>query len=126
MIIIYPDLQMTREDVAKKFQNMYISYKKIKNRNIATGRNTTCWEHYDDFEQIYGTKHPVDPLETENIDYKCANMEENEILKFLKKDADKENRRHEEMMTLEREKLKVVKAQVEALIDHKSLLEQFK
>ena len=40
--IIYLDLQMIREDVARKFQDMVITYKRIKNRNNATGRNATC------------------------------------------------------------------------------------
>ena len=54
MSIIYPDLQMTWEDVAKKYHNMVITCKRIKYRN-ATGRNATCWEHFDDFEEIKST-----------------------------------------------------------------------
>ena len=37
------------------------------------------------------------------------------ILNFLKKEADKENSRHEEMMTLEQQNLQVGKESVEAL-----------
>ena len=54
MSIIYPDLQTTREFAV-------ITYKIIKNRNNDSGRNAICWEHFDDFEQIYGTKHAVNP-----------------------------------------------------------------
>ena len=61
MGIIYTDLQKTREDVARKFQNMVNTYKRIKNRNNARGRNATCWDHFDNFEEIYGTKYPVNP-----------------------------------------------------------------
>ena len=46
------------------------------------------------------------------------------ILNFLKNEADEENRRHEEIMALEQEKLKVEKERVKVLSSMKSFLAQ--
>ena len=91
--------------------------------------NFKTWSSQD----IYGTKHSVNPplqnlqssvkstLETENIDFECVTIEartcrlvakirnaenacSDNILNFLKKEADEENLRYEEM-TLEQRKL---------------------
>ena len=83
-------------------------------------------------------------LETENTDFECVAIEECEdipsgtknskrrkrtassdnILNFLKKEAYEQNRRHEEMMTLEQQKRQVETERVEALNNMKSFLGQ--
>ena len=114
---------------------MVNTYKRIKNRNNARGRNATCWEYLDDFKEIYETKHSVtSPLQnllsslkaTLETDFECVTIEEcrkrtaisDNILNFLKKNADEENPRHEEMMTLEQQE------RVEALNNIRSFLGQ--
>lgn len=56
-----PDLSATRDQLQRKFLNMYATYKRIKKRNNSTGRDATTWEFFNDFDEIYGTRHSISP-----------------------------------------------------------------
>lgn len=56
-----PDFNLTKEQTNRKFINMQTSYKRIKKRNKDSGRNATTWEFFEDFDEVYGTRHSIDP-----------------------------------------------------------------
>ncbi|XP_039968046.1 uncharacterized protein LOC120779736 [Bactrocera tryoni] len=56
-----PDLTATKEQLQRKFLNMLATYKRIKKRNRSTGRDATTWDFFNDFDEVYGNRHSVDP-----------------------------------------------------------------
>lgn len=50
-----------KEELNRKFLNLTITYKRIKKRNGESGRNSTYWEFFDTFDEVYGTRHSVAP-----------------------------------------------------------------
>ncbi|XP_053968163.1 uncharacterized protein LOC128869617 [Anastrepha ludens] len=54
-----PDLSATRDQLERKFLNMYATYKRIKKRK--SGRDATTLEFFNDFDEIYGTRHSISP-----------------------------------------------------------------
>lgn len=60
------DLKIDRNIAQRKFSNLLITYKRIKKRNNTSGRESTSWLHYEDFDEVYGTRHSIN-LPTQNL-----------------------------------------------------------
>lgn len=51
----------SKEEITRKFLNISITYKRIKKRNKESGRDVTCWDFFDMMDEVYGTRHSLDP-----------------------------------------------------------------
>ncbi|XP_075161210.1 uncharacterized protein LOC142234031 [Haematobia irritans] len=132
---------------------MQTTYKRIKKRNKETGRNATKWEFFDDFDQVYGTRHSIDPpvgnliasldqpqtsgngedFLDEYLSLNESNEGEpqpkkkkrsNEILQYLENEALNEQKRHEELMAMEERKLLMEQQRINTMSQLKDVLER--
>ncbi|XP_036320400.1 uncharacterized protein LOC118734829 [Rhagoletis pomonella] len=144
------DINIDRHIAQRKFLNMLVSYKRIKKRNNSSGREATSWLYFEDFDEVYGTRHSINPppqnlqaslelpssppLDEGNVEppnspptssRRAPHPRRNpnsEILKFFEEQAIKEQTRHDEAMAVEREKLSLEKERIQALLELKSIL----
>ncbi|XP_055910589.1 uncharacterized protein LOC129944953 [Eupeodes corollae] len=127
-----------------KFENMMTTYKRIKKRNKESGREATTWDYFEIFDQAYGGRHSVSPpqqllcsttafptesntlssvVEEAELDgeiisetpTKRKRKNEDELLAFLKKESDKDDLKHQELVTIEREKIEIDKRRLELI-----------
>lgn len=144
-----PDFTLNKDQVNRKFLNFLTTYKRIKSRNKESGRNATTWEFYEDFDEIYGIRHSVVPPAVNLISSieptgtpepspeptECTAEEveppskktrgsQNEILEYIKKESEKEQKRHEELMAMEERKLQVEEKRVSTMLQLKEVLER--
>lgn len=155
------DFPFSKEELKRKFLNLVITYKRIKARNGKSGRSSTCWEYFEQFDAHYGCKHAIatpredlissldetsinvgpsmESLEVDegNIEVDEVNVqagsssrtkrrrtESNDILEFLKEESKKDAERHNELVSIERERLKIEMERVQELRGLKDLLQK--
>ncbi|XP_073832438.1 uncharacterized protein isoform X2 [Musca autumnalis] len=53
---IDPNFSFSLEEIKITFQNLMVSYKRIKQRHRDTGEKTTNWEFFDDFDKVFGSR----------------------------------------------------------------------
>lgn len=136
-----PEFPFSRDEISRKFNNLLLTYKRIKHRNNESGQEATRWEFFDNFDSVYGTKHFVTPpaniqassLDTYNVneveqstdeDENCTlstpqhkrrrqnqNSEKtlSEVLQFMKTQEANEERRHQEQIEVDKERIDVLK-----------------
>nr|XP_014093722.1 uncharacterized protein LOC106619917 [Bactrocera oleae] len=137
MKAVNPEIKDSKEAIQRKFLNMLASYKRIKKRNKSTGRDATSWEYFEEFNAVYGSRHSIEPP-LENLlsslgsptceDSDCGDSDsylgsaskrskksQNETLTFLKAESSQEQKRHDELVQLEREKLEIEKEKISVL-----------
>lgn len=147
-----PNLKITKEQINRKFLNLQTTYKRIKNRNKESGRNSTSWEFYDDFDEIYGTRHSINPPSSnlissledliedsieepieetsqsrnspEPVPKKKKKDNQNEILRHLQEESEREQKRHEEIIAIEQKKMEIEEKRIEAMLQLKDVLEK--
>lgn len=56
-----PFFKHNKFEIKKKWDNLITTYKRIKKRNSATGRDATTWDYYEIFDANYGTRHNITP-----------------------------------------------------------------
>ncbi|XP_017494330.1 PREDICTED: uncharacterized protein LOC108382471 [Rhagoletis zephyria] len=150
---VNPEITQSKEVIQRKFLNLLASYKRIKKRNNSTGRDATTWDFYDDFDNVYGRRHSIQPPE-QNLQSSLPGLSEinvnenesdsdgrdfetsvastprkrskpsaNETLVFFKEEAANEQKRHEEVLKLEKEKLEIEKEKIKAMEELRKVLE---
>lgn len=120
------DLKIDGQIAQRKFSNLLVTYKRIKKRNNSSGREATSWLHFEDFDEVYGTRHSINvPIENlqnslelpsspllERNDSEPPNSPptssrrttqsrrnaNNELMHFLEDEAMKEQARHDEVL----------------------------
>ncbi|XP_054744187.1 uncharacterized protein LOC129248596 [Anastrepha obliqua] len=146
------DLKIDGQIARRKFSNLLVTYKRIKKRNNSSGREATSWLHFEDFDEVYGTRHsinvpienlqsslglPSSPLLERNNNEppnspptssrratQSRKNANNELLHFLEDEAMKEQARHDEVLAVEKEKLALEEERLKTLLDIKSILSQ--
>ncbi|TMW53910.1 hypothetical protein DOY81_000967 [Sarcophaga bullata] len=54
-----PGLKYSKEQISRKYLNLLTTYKRIKNRSIKSGKITTTWEYFDEFDDAFGDRYPI-------------------------------------------------------------------
>lgn len=150
-----PNFSYPYETLVKKFTNLMTTYKRIKKRNTKSGRGGTLWPYFGDFDQVYGNKHFIQAPEqnlcdtldlevdnetsnginttNENVAPNVRNKKRsyNDIMSYLEQMETEDKTRHEEYISIEKQKIHIDKEKVEVerekvkvLVDLKLLLQQ--
>ncbi|XP_050339034.1 uncharacterized protein LOC126765352 [Bactrocera neohumeralis] len=152
---VNPHIRLDSTTAQRKFLNLLVTYKRIKKINNSSGREATSWRYFEDFDEVYGTRHSITPpianlqasLDLVPSTSPTSSSEVNgspdspptssqrathpratsnkDILKFFEAEAVKEEARHNEVMAMEREKLSLEKERIKALLDMKSVLADY-
>ncbi|XP_054729200.1 uncharacterized protein LOC129253190 [Anastrepha obliqua] len=146
----YPSFNLTKEQITRKFLNLRTTYKRIKARNKESGRDATSWTFFDDFDEIYGGRHSINPpVENlvssidENVGNACTPSDDmqssgddspicrikrrrtnTDILQYLEDESGKEQKRHEENLAIEERKLLIEERRINAMMELKEVLEK--
>lgn len=62
----FPSITHNKDTIQRKFINLLTTYKRIKARNATSGNARSWWDFFEDFDEVYGTRHSVDVPE-ENL-----------------------------------------------------------
>ncbi|XP_050338208.1 uncharacterized protein LOC126765339 [Bactrocera neohumeralis] len=153
MSMVNADVPKSKDLMQRKFLNLFATYKRIKRRNEQTGREATSWEFFEEFDDVYGRRHSIQPPAKnlqgslmdsaevcegsgdDNTDYssesqlvnerrKRPKTAANEALEFLKNEALKEQTRHEEVLQFEKEKLNFEKEKINVMMKLRETLEK--
>lgn len=144
-----PDFIYNRDEITKKFLNLMVTYKRIKKRMSESGREATTWEYFESFDQIYGTKHFMNPPTellasssqlvqevSENEDDpssvsdqpsstpKQRKEKKDDVTSILKAQEKEDERRHQELIAVERDRVQAERERTEVLKDIKNLLQE--
>lgn len=66
---VNPNIKFTTLELTKKYNNLMITYKRIKRRGFQSGGEVkTSWEYFDSFDSIYGDIFSTDPSQFESND----------------------------------------------------------
>ncbi|XP_036334039.1 uncharacterized protein LOC118744802 [Rhagoletis pomonella] len=140
-----PTFKLTKDEVIRKFLNLSTTYKRIKDRIMSKGRTSSSWEFFDDFDEVYGTRYSINTKkdlteptlehatdEEENIvevkPARCSKCKKRksdaaaDFLGFLKEQANREQARHDEVMEIERKKLRLEEERMKVFGDLKDIL----
>lgn len=135
----------SKDEVQKKFNNLFVTYKRIKQRiNEKEAGGKTNWEYFTMFDNVYGKKKLINfPLRNANnvssSNFEASPIVDTEmqlssddseteiietvrrkkrkiakingmsgILEFLIKEAKEKERRHQELLTIEKDKIKIM------------------
>ncbi|XP_018793504.1 PREDICTED: uncharacterized protein LOC108971710 [Bactrocera latifrons] len=61
MKLVNTDVPQSKDLMQRKFLNLFATYKRIKKRNGQTGREATSWEFFEEFDEVYGRRHSIQP-----------------------------------------------------------------
>ncbi|XP_055373444.1 uncharacterized protein LOC129606863 [Condylostylus longicornis] len=61
-----PSFSFSKNDMIVKYTNCYTTYKRIKKRYRETGKGSTTWEFFDEFDEVFGRTVSADPF-SENL-----------------------------------------------------------
>ncbi|XP_055373524.1 transcription factor mef2A-like [Condylostylus longicornis] len=58
-----PTFSFSKNESIVKFSNCFTTYKRIKKRFGETGKSSTSWEFFDQFDEVYGDSFSINPNE---------------------------------------------------------------
>ncbi|XP_054736222.1 uncharacterized protein LOC129243112 [Anastrepha obliqua] len=58
---VNPNIRLDSTTAQRKCLNLLVTYKRIKKRNNSSGKEATSWRYFEDFDEVYGTRHSMTP-----------------------------------------------------------------